>query len=71
MNLSKQQAIDIIEREPVGGAHYYLDGKFYSKCKGMLFVFDGNWWVDAFLPLKQFESLTPMHELLAIAEGED
>lgn len=69
--MTQDEAKAIIEREPVGGAHYYLSGRFYSKYKGMLFVFDGNWWVDAFLPLKQFELLKPMHEILAMSLGDE
>jgi hypothetical protein len=75
MSLSKQQAIDIIEREPVGGAGYYsaYTGGFYIALLGNWFVFSlfQGKWVKCQISTKTKDTLTPMHELLAVAEGED
>lgn len=56
--MNKQQAIEIIEREPVGGAKFYdtKNDRFYSRF-GEWYRFNGDEWV--------------MHELLEIALGED
>ncbi len=71
--MNKQQAIEIIEREPVGGAQFYEleKGKFYSRYGCDLYVYNLDGWdlhtTDAaitVLPLK------PMHEILEIALGE-
>lgn len=74
MSISKQQAIDIIERDPVGGAHYYNHntGLFYNEFNGVMLFFAGVWVKSVSFACGEIEKseLTPMHELLAIAEGE-
>lgn len=71
MNLNKQKALDIINREPVGGAGFYSTHtkKFYITLLGNWFVFAGSW-TKCHLPAATREKMIPMYELLAIAEGE-
>ena len=74
MSLSKQQAIDIIEREPVGGAQFYNpnNDRFYSRYNGDWYRFDGDEWVmHKYVLYSARVNFNPMHELLAIAGGED
>ena len=72
MSLSKQQALDIIEREPVGGAQFYNEHTdlFYSEFNGVMFFFIEEWVISITWACGELEELTPMHELLAIAEGD-
>ncbi len=70
--MNKQQAIEIIEREPVGGAQFYVPrtDAFYMKVSGALFEFSGSW-VKPCLYITRESEMIPMHEILEIALGED
>ena len=68
--MNKQQAIEIIEREPVGGAQFYSDytDRFFIKSGRKWSRFNGDEWVvHKYVPY----SVKPMHEILEIALGED
>lgn len=72
MSLSKQQAIEIIERVPVGGAQFYsiVVGGFFFNALSVWYLFSYGKWVEyvGFVKTKN-AGLMPMHEILAVAEG--
>lgn len=70
--MNKQQATEIIEREPVGGAQFYspVRDRFYNHICGEWYRF-GAKWIEC-IPLRStIEKMIPMHEILEIALGED
>jgi hypothetical protein len=72
--MNKQQAIEIIEREPVGGAQFYdtKNDRFYSRYCNEWYRFDGDEWVmHRYVLYSARLKFKPMHEILGIALGED
>ena len=67
--MTQDEAKAIIEREPVGVANFYSkqSGMFYMKVVGSWYVFSGEW----VLSEKPNCILKPMHEILAIALGDE
>lgn len=70
--MNKQQAIEIIEREPVGGAQFYnLQSKmFFKSFSAKWYLFDGEW-KRCITNFTAKRSMMKMHEILEIALGED
>ncbi len=70
--MNKQQAIEIIEREPVGGAQYYspVRSRFYNFVCCDWYRF-GDEWIECIPLHSTIEKMIPMHEILEIALGED
>ena len=69
--MNQQQAKEIIENEPVGGAHYYAHGYYLTKYNGQLFVYyEQDGWVKINFKLDHDELIT-MTDILAIAIGEE
>jgi len=68
MKLSKQQALNIIKREPTGGAGFYSlhTKKFYITLLGNWFVF-ASAWTKCHLPAVTRAEMIPMYELLDVA----
>lgn len=72
--MNKQQAIEIIEREPMGGAQYYdtKNDRFYIKFSGKWYRFNGDEWVmHKYVLYSARLNFKPMHEILEISLGED
>jgi len=73
--MNKQQAIEIIEREPVGVAQFYSThaGRFFNKYNNLWYAFfvKANEWVVCDPHISTLHTMKPMHEILEIALGED
>lgn len=72
--MNKQQATEIIEREPAGGAKFYdtKNDRFYSRFGGDWYVFDCDEWImHKYVIYSARLNFKPMHEILEIALGED
>lgn len=69
--MTPQQALDIINREPTGGAHYYSTARdrFYNNHGDDWFAYhDGEWHYHTTILRSTRESLIPMWKLLEIVE---